>query len=190
MDYRKGWPHMHQLCCSLLQEDKDRAVQVKLAGCPYCQGKLDVASYSRKPRGFTFVLPCGYEVRFSFSCRECRKRTTPPSVRYYGRRVYSLPVFVLALRLYERLKVRRYARLHQLCEVSTRTIRRWCIWWRCIFPASGYFKAIGERFNLKPALDRLPWSLVELFSLEAGSIRVGWEQMLRFFAPLEGGINA
>jgi len=55
---------------------------VVLCMCPPC--------YPRKPRGIPFVPEESYEYRLRFCCAEdgCRRRITPPSVRFFGRKVF------------------------------------------------------------------------------------------------------
>ena len=65
--------------------DEDLAARIKTCRC--CGGNLHAASYPRKPRGVERPLVAEAR-RLSFCCtREgCRRRVTPPSVRYFGRR--------------------------------------------------------------------------------------------------------
>src|SRR3989304_4273818 len=83
------------------------------AGWRRCGGRLHRAHYPRKPRGGPAELEPGQERRLSFCCaREgCRRRTTPPSLRFLGRRVYFGPVFVLVTTLCQGISPRRVARL-------------------------------------------------------------------------------
>ena len=67
--------------------------------CRYCGGPLHRGDYPRKPRGG--LSPSAAEAfgrRFSLCCgREgCRRRATPPSVRFLGRRVYVGAVVIVA----------------------------------------------------------------------------------------------
>ena len=80
-----------------------------------CGGRLDSARYPRKPRGGPAGLGAEYEWRLSFCCaREgCRRRVTPPSVRYLGRRVYLGVVVVLVSAMEHGLSLRRVAKLHE-----------------------------------------------------------------------------
>jgi hypothetical protein len=75
----------------LVRLDEGVMRRVAAAGCPRCEGPLHRSDYDRKPRG-ALIVPAGEEFvrRFSLCCgREgCRKRATPPSVRFLGRRVY------------------------------------------------------------------------------------------------------
>jgi len=82
---------------ALLLFDRDLAEGYRLEGCP-CGGSLHRAAYVRKPRGVPWGLPEGFCIRESFCCsREgCRRRLTPPSLRFLGRRVYLGAVVVVA----------------------------------------------------------------------------------------------
>ena len=79
----------------LLAVDQDLAQTTRQKGCA-CGGRLHRANYPRKPRGAD-DLPPDYACRFSFccACDGCRKRVTPPSVRFLGRKVYLFAVVVL-----------------------------------------------------------------------------------------------
>ena len=73
----------------LLSVDKDLAECARRNGCP-SGGRLHYADYPRAPRSGLGDLPNAYRYRFSF-CRDrdgCRKRVTPPSVRFLGRKVF------------------------------------------------------------------------------------------------------
>ncbi len=70
----------------LTRIDAAEAERCRLEGCPRCGGCLDSASYPRKPHGLAASLREGVR-RFSFCCRDCRRRETPSSVRFFGRRI-------------------------------------------------------------------------------------------------------
>jgi len=101
------------------------------AGCGFCGGPLHRGDYPRKPRG-GLVAPAseGLVRRFSLCCgREgCRKRATPPSMRFLGRRVYVgaavIAASVLALAIATASGARRAT------GIPARTVRRWLRWWR------------------------------------------------------------
>jgi hypothetical protein len=80
----------------LFSIDQDLAETTREKACP-CGGRLHRANYPRKPRGGPDDLPEPYRQRFSFCCERdgCRKRTTPPSVRFLGRKVYLGAVVIL-----------------------------------------------------------------------------------------------
>jgi hypothetical protein len=83
----------------LWQLDEGMARRVAAEGCARCQGPLHRGDFRRKPRG-GLIAPAGESlvVRFSLCCgREgCRKRATPPSLRFLGRRVYLGVVVIVA----------------------------------------------------------------------------------------------
>ena len=86
----------------LVRLDEDLAAEVQRLGCGHCGACVHSARYPRKPRGVArAILGPDYDWRLSFCCaREgCRRRATPGSVRFFGRRVYlsALVVLVSAL---------------------------------------------------------------------------------------------
>ena len=85
----------------LLRIDEEVAQEVRKKRCPHCGGVLHSARYERKPRGGPSELPADYDRRASFCCAAagCRKRVTPAALRFWGRRVYLGPVFLLVFSL-------------------------------------------------------------------------------------------
>ena len=73
----------------LLRFDDDLAAAVRQAGCGVCGGVLHSARYRRKPRGGPAGLGAEHALRQSFCCAAegCRRRATPPSLRFLGRKV-------------------------------------------------------------------------------------------------------
>jgi hypothetical protein len=169
----------------LLRIDEDVAAQVRAAGCVACGGVLHSARYARKPRGIGRSV-CGdeYERRLSFCCNRdgCRRRTTPPSVRFLGRRVFLGAVVVLATALAAGLTGRRVAALHERFGVSVRTLRRWRTWWREEFVASALWPLLRARLATPIAVVRLPAALLERLAGEDMAERL--IHLLRLIAPL------
>ena len=149
----------------LLKIDGDLAAEVRAGGCPFCGGPLHSAVYPRKPRGGPTELSDDYDVRQSFCCaREgCRRRATPPSVRFLGRRVYLGAIVVLASAMQQGVTPTRASRLRELLGVSLRTLARWREWWKTAFVESAFWK-VAKTF-LSPAVleSGLPHSLLERF---------------------------
>ncbi len=85
-------------------------------GCS-CGGRLHSANYPRAPRGGPDHLPEEYRSRFSFCCDRdgCRKRMTPPSVRFLGRKVYLGAVVILVSAMRQGPTPRRVRELSTLC---------------------------------------------------------------------------
>ncbi len=83
----------------LFHIDQEMANEAQSDGCAYCGDKLHVARYPRKPRGLRCALDESYELRLSFCCARdgCRRRCTPPSVRFLGRKVYLGIIVILVM---------------------------------------------------------------------------------------------
>jgi hypothetical protein len=150
---------------ALLEFDRDLRDERQVAGC-CCGGTLHVADYPRKPRGGPAKLPAGYDRRLSLCCgrQGCRKRTTPPSVRYLGRRVYLAAVVVLASAMRHGLSARRVTELRALIGVSRRTLERWRRWWLERFRETPVWKTLQGRLATPVDPERLPGSLLERFA--------------------------
>ncbi len=161
--------------------DHERAEQVREAGCQVChQGTLHRADYDRKPRGG----PAHWDERHSFCCDRdgCRRRHTPPSVRFLGRKVYVAFVVVLKTALHQGLAAARLARLRiALPEIDRRTLERWRRWWLQSFVASPFWKAARARFMPPVPPEHLPLGLCERLGIDAPD---GLVTLLRFLAPV------
>jgi hypothetical protein len=118
--------------------DDDLAAHVRSAGCAVCGGRLDAADYPRKPRGAD-EHDDNYARRRSFCCAAegCRRRATPPSVRFLGRKVYVGAVVVLAAALQHGPTKKRVAELAALLGATRRTLVRWRRWWSTMFTRRG-----------------------------------------------------
>ena len=103
-------------------------------------------------------LSAAYETRASFCCDEgCRKRLTPASVRFLGRKVYLGPWSCCWRACCGRGPTPwRVSRLHALLGVSARTLARWHRWWRDAFVHTAFWKAARSRFARPVEADDLP----------------------------------
>ena len=167
----------------LLQRfDEDLAAEHRACGCPRCAGVLHSAHYPRKPRGFAALNP-EYERRLSFCCaREgCRKRATPPSLRFLGRRVYLGAVVVLISALRCGVTPARLRYLEERVGVNRRTVMRWRKWWCEELIATPFWRAACSRLMPPVEHTELPASLLERF---AGAARDRLVSALRFIAPI------
>jgi len=168
----------------LLRIDEDLAAGTRAAGC-LCSGVLHSARYRRKPRGGPAGLGRSYALRASFCCAVdgCRRRATPPSVRFLGRKVFFGLWVVLLPVLREGPNAQRLSRLEERFSVSRRTLLRWRRWWRETFPASRFWQAARGQWAQPVATEALPGSLLAAFA----SPESPGEQMLavlRWLAPL------
>jgi hypothetical protein len=142
----------------------DTAIVELAAGqpCGECGGPLHRGDYPRKPRGGLIGAAAeAFEVRFSLCCgREgCRRRATPPSVRFLGRRVYVGAVVVVASDV--ALAVATATEAVRRTGVPARTTRRWLRWWRGPFTTTASFMALAARLVPAPERRWFPTSLLE-----------------------------
>jgi hypothetical protein len=162
----------------LEKTDSDLAEAAKAQGCEHCGGKLHRGDFERKPRGGP-----QWDSRHSFCCEEedCRKRKTPPSVRFLGRKVYAGLVVVLVSAMLHGLKPKRVEVLREALGIDKRTLKRWRAWWLENFAGSGFWKSARAFFT--PRLDEtvLPLSLVEAFNAKG---RAGMARLLEFISPI------
>ena len=141
----------HNLPCNasfwafLLSIDQDLANSARQKACP-CGGRLHSAKYPRKPRGVD-NLPEEYGRRLSFCCERdgCRKRVTPPSVRFLGRKVYLGAVVILVAAMRQGPSPRRVRELSQLFGADRQTIARWQVFWQEHFPQTQFWKVARSR---------------------------------------------
>lgn len=177
----------------LLRIDQDIAATVQAAGCS-CGGVLHSACYPRKPRGIRSVLDESYEYRLSFCCavEGCRRRSTPPSVRFLGRKVYLGVIVVLITSLHHGLTDKRRRRLIEALDIPSQTLSRWRRWWRDTFATSRCWKA--EKGHFIPPVNEsqlpdgllsrlkgedLPTRLCRLLLLVAPVTTTSWSGYLR-----------
>ena len=168
----------------LFSVDEDLAMVTRVAGCA-CGGRLHGANFPRKPRGVRENLPECYRYRLSFCCDRdgCRKRKTPPSVRFLGRKVYLGAVVVLVAAMRQGPSPRRVRELTELFGADVRTIARWRKFWCEHFPQTAFWKVARGRFSPPLGIADLPRALLEAFVHRQDS-REDWECLLRFLAPI------
>jgi len=143
----------------LLEKLDFKIAQAAKAGmCPYCGAKLNCGNYPRKPRGIEV-----WDKRHSFDCSRCRRRKTPPSVRFLGRRVYAGVVVVLVGAMMHGTSAERAQILAEKLNIDRRTLKRWLAWWREIFVESGFWKGARSSFMPQVKAARMPLSLLEAF---------------------------
>lgn len=173
-------PSLYEL---LLRLDEDLCTQARDKGCPYCGGPLHAADYPRKPRGGPATLPVGYDRRLSLCCGRdgCRKRTTPASVRFLGRRVYLGAMLVLVCAMQQGPTRKRLAKLRELFGVSRWTVCRWRRWWLETFGQTSFWQEHRGRVMPPPCEEELPASLLASF---VGAMRERLVALLRFLSPL------
>jgi len=164
--------------------DQELAEKVRAEKCPSCSCNLHCAHYLRKPRG-PRDLPKQYRYRLSFCCARdgCRKRVTPPSVRFLGRKVYLGAVVILVSAMRQGPTPRRVRELTELFGADRRTIYRWRDFWNEHFPRTTFWRAARARLIPVHEIVDFPRSLLEAF-VHAGDDRQGWKKLLCFLSPI------
>ena len=158
--------------------DHEFADQTRAGRCSGCCGPLHVADYPRKPRGCPAAVREEYSKRLSFTCGRCDTRSTSPSVRFAGRRVYVAVVLMLR----SPPGSASGQELHEEFSIAASTLKRWRTWWGRDFPSPPFWQSMRSQFMPPVVIERLPQSLVERFDGEAMTDRL--TQALRWIAPL------
>ncbi len=141
--------------------DEAIAAAVAACRCQHCQGPLHRSDYQRKPRGALLARTGeAFTIRHSLCCgrRGCRKRATPPSLRFLGRRVYLEVVVIVASMVAQAMAMPAAIAVTGIPE---RTLRRWGDWWRGTFPRLSVWLELRARFVPPPPDETdLPRSLM------------------------------
>jgi hypothetical protein len=175
----------------LLAVDEDLAAEIRKNGCS-CGGRLHSANYQRKPRGTPAQLPEPQRLRLSFCCDRdgCRKRATPRSVRFLGRKVYLAAIVILVSAMRQGPTPRRVSELSKRFGADESTIARWQSFWREHFPQTPFWKVARAGFITLGKIVELPYSLVDAFLSHHPPCK-GWMLLLRFLSPITvpGGLQ-
>ena len=169
--------------------DQELADKTKRQGCLFCGCKLHLADYPRSPFGIAPAFRDSYESRISFCCGTCRKRTTPPSVRFFGRRWFPAPLLVFISALMHGVNQRRCDQLkrHFGITVSESTLRRWHWWWRELFMATKFWQQAKGSFLPSDKMICGPFPRVLLNEFK-GLVSEKIILLLPFLSPLTAGV--
>jgi hypothetical protein len=164
--------------------DADLAALARSTRCSVCNGVLHAANYPRKPRGLPEELGVEHDRRHSFCCgsRDCRKRLTPPSVRFLDSRVYTSVVVVLVAAMVHGVNARRARALGAELGVDARTLERWRRWWQEAVPRTDFWLELRGRLDRPVDPAGLPCALLERMGGESEEERV--LGLLHLIAPL------
>lgn len=173
---------------ALIAIDDALAEEVRSRPCPRCGGALHRRDYLRKPRG-GLLAAAGEEFRrragLCCSREGCRRSLLPPSLRFFGRRVYLEAMILLAC-LHVLLGV-PLSESKASTGAPAKTMRRWLSWWTTEFPVTPTYRWM--RGLLMPPLDetQLPRSFLERLAKRLGESPGGddvLEIAARWLAPL------
>ncbi len=171
---------------SLLALDRLIAEQIRQSGCLFCHGNLHQSHFPRKPRGVPKDTHSDYPIRFSYCCgiEGCRKRFTPPSMRFLSRKVYASVIIFLVFLLKSKTDELKVEELNLLLgtSLSVETVRRWRNFWVKEVSQSRTWKRAA--FSHVMAL-RLPVSLLDVF--QQGFNR-SLQMALKWILPLTSGV--
>ena len=158
--------------------DQDLANLVHEQPCSHCGGKLHWANYLRSPRGMNTKA-----LRFSLCCSKegCRRRQTPESIRFLGRKVYPGMIVVLVSAMNHGPSQKRVAQIRKTLAVSRATLNRWRKWWLSHFVQSAFWKAARARFMPIISESAMPASLCERFGTDH---LPGMLSLLKFLGPI------
>lgn len=149
----------------LLDLDGELAAKAATRGCAVCGQALHAANYPRKPRGVPIEVGREAEMRHSFCCsgRDCRRRMTPPSIRFLDGKVYLSVVVVLAAVVTAGVTGSRLRKLREELDLDRRTLERWRRWWQEEVPRTDWWWRV--RGVLAPPIDTsdLPGGLLDRF---------------------------
>lgn len=130
----------------------------------------------RKPRGGPADLPEAFAVRLSWCCgREgCRRRVLPPSVLFWGRRVYwgAVVLVITALRQ-GRVAGSTAQRLQVLFGVTRPTLARWLRYFRDLFPQTPPWRRLVGRLWPPVRADHLAEDVLTRFVRARGDPESG-----------------
>lgn len=167
----------------LSEIDARIALQAQERGCPICGGVLHVSRFPRRPRGGRKDSERKHRWRWSFCCanRDCRKRVTPPSMRFLGRKWYFSGVLLVVCAAIQGPEAQPIARLIELFGMSWKTVKRWRQWWSEWLPKTKFWRALRGRWVRRIDFALLPRSLLDRF---IGNAEQQLVAMLRLMGPV------
>jgi hypothetical protein len=109
----------------------------------------------------------------------------PPSVLFWGRRVYwGVVLLVVTALRQQRLEGFTAQRVQDLFGIRRPTLNRWMRYFREIFPRSGSWQRVRGRVSPAVSDQELPSALVKAFLLEHGSPEQALPRLLSCLNPL------
>lgn len=165
--------------------DAKITAKVQATGCPICGSPLHMSRYPRKPRGIPTAIHRKRWWRLSLCCsqRDCRKRVTPPSVTFLGRKWYpGCIVVAVCSGLQGQAGIAMpITRMIELFSVSWKTVKRWRQWWSKWVPKTALWRSLQGRFAKPIDTLQLPRSLLERI---VGTAQEQLLSLLRLVGPL------
>jgi hypothetical protein len=122
--------------------------------------------------------------RMSFCCAQdaCRRRLTPPSVRFAGRKRFLGTVVLLVSAARHGARAAHARALERAYGISRSTLARWQRWWRENVPTTGYWLIAKTRFASPIGTVCMATELARRFNATATVDHL--VAALRFLAPV------
>ena len=154
-------------------------------GCSHCGSALHQANYPRSPMGMPSAFRDQYSQRISFCCVDCRKRTTPPSVRFFGRRWYPAPLFIFISIMVCGINKRRIALIKRHFGIVVResTWRRWRKWFSSEFVVTKFWQKTKGQLSAGDEITQCVHPRT-IYNLYTGNIEQKMLLFLRLLSPL------
>jgi hypothetical protein len=166
----------------LLEIDRSIANEAHKKLCTYCGGKLDCGDFFRTGYGIPDNCKDELRRRFSFCCRNCRKRETPDSLRFMRGFGYAALIVVLLSAIQNGVTEERARTLTRALRVSRQTISRWIKWWRDDFATSPFWKAARGRLPVEYSNLEPPSTIINAFHASHADLKTSLVSLLHFFA--------
>jgi hypothetical protein len=154
--------HLARLLAFLATRDAELGPASRPARCAHCGGPMHAAHYLRRPWGWphpeiAFDPETEPVKRWSWCCgrRGCRKRLTPSSWVFSGRRFYVAPLVLILAGLATGAAVQ----VQDVTSPQRRTISRWVLWWQDVFARGRAWTDLSGRMMCHGALSHLPGGL-------------------------------
>lgn len=167
--------------------DEEILEKTRAAGCqePCCTGALHRSDYLRHPRGFGPIVEEVKRPSLCCAAEGCRKRNTPPSLRFLNGKIYEGIIVVLLVAMNHGVNQRRADELREKMGIDKRTLLRWRTWWLENFTQSVFWREV--KGNFPSGLDEsiMPLCLVEAFEVEQNTD--GLLKLMKFLTPISTG---
>ena len=182
---------------SLCQLDFEYAQKYKSQGSPCCGAALHVSNFKRNPRGIGVDIledlegyELEWELRYSFCCSKCRKRFTPASFRFLGRKHYwgwlLLIQCALAGGVFAQQQLKKKLQAYQI-GLDQRTLERWLAWWESVVGNSPFWKSFKGRFMAPIDPKYIPAGLLcRIFERAKEDLQMTLTEVLGHLRPLTG----
>jgi hypothetical protein len=168
----------------LIKIDTDFIEKAKKEDCPYCGGVLNRSDYERSPMGIPKEHRQYYATRFSLCCRTCRKRTTTPSVRFFGRRWYPAHLLICIFHQGFNKRCLHLLKKHYGIVVNKHTWKRWRKWWCETFSTTKFWQSAKGQLSPKALNGQYPLNIFTQFS---GYFAKRVVMLLQFLSPMTAG---